>query len=137
MGFCEGIDGWYYDATSSWNNSCAGKDNVSVAWDEASQSLKASVDYSKDIDSNWSQLGINFWTDEAMDLSGVNNASFDLIYNPENRTMGTFSVKAFTNAGVDAYVSVDEAKAETTDEGMLKIIYLLVLMPLQKPAERL
>ena len=118
--FAEGIDGWYYDATSSWNNSCAGKDNVSVAWDEASQSLKASVDYSKDIDSNWSQLGINFWTDEAMDLSGVNNASFDLIYNPENRTMGTFSVKAFTNAGVDAYVSVDEAKAETTDEGMLK-----------------
>ena len=118
--FAEGIDGWYYDATSSWNDSCAGKDNVSVAWDEASQSLKASVDYSKDVDSSWSQLGINFWTDEAMDLTGVNNASFDLIYNPENRTMGTFSVKAFTNAGVDAYVSVDEAKAETTDEGMLK-----------------
>ena len=28
--FAEGIDGWYYDATSSWNDSCAGKDNVSV-----------------------------------------------------------------------------------------------------------
>ncbi len=77
--FAEGIDGWYYDANNGWNDSCAGKDNVSVAWDEASQSLKASVDYSKDVDSSWSQLGINFWTDEAMDLTGVNNASFDLI----------------------------------------------------------
>ena len=119
--FAEGIDGWYYDATSSWNDSCAGKDNVSVAWDEASQSLKATVDYSQDAAANWSQLGICYWTDQVMDLTGAQRVTFDMTYDPADKTTGTFSVKAFSKAGIDQYVEIDESAAQTTSDGLLKM----------------
>lgn len=121
--FAEGIDGWYYDANNGWNDSCAGKDAASVAWDEAAQALKLSVDYSQDAGTSWSQLAVNYWTDDAMDLTGVNNASFDLIYDPANRTTGTFTVKVFSNAGIgdNAYIPVDESNGETTEDGLIKV----------------
>ena len=115
--FAEDINGWYYSA--DWASSYSGADTA-VDYDGDREALKAVVDYSQDAASSWSQIGICYWNDAGMDLTGVNNVTFDLIYDTEDKNAGTFSVKAFSNAGIDQYVSVDPAAAETVDGTIVK-----------------
>lgn len=85
--FDEGIIGW--TGESGWNYS-AGKDDpakngttpveaADVSWDEASQSLKMALDYSKDTASGWSEAKVtgNF---DAVDVSNYNIITFKLRY---------------------------------------------------------
>lgn len=85
--FNENITGWAGE--SGWDYS-AGKDDpakngttpveaADVSWDEASQSLKMSLDYSKDTASVWSEAKVtgNF---DAVDVSNYNIITFKLRY---------------------------------------------------------
>ena len=115
--FAEDINGWYYG--TDWASSYSGADTT-VDYDGDMEALKAAVDYSQDAASSWSQIGICYWNDAGMDLTGVNNVTFDLIYDTADKSAGNFSVKAFSNAGIDQYVSVDPAAAETVDGTIVK-----------------
>ena len=117
--FSENADGWYY-GDEDWVYQYSGNENSSVGYDEEKDALKAILDYSKDVDSSWSQAGICYYTDAGMDLTGVNNVTFDIFYDTSLRTKGGFSVKAFTNAGVDQYVSVDPEKEELVEGTLVK-----------------
>ena len=55
-----------------------------------------------------------------MDLTGAQRVTFDMTYDPADKTTGTFSVKAFSKAGIDQYVEIDESAAQTTSDGLLK-----------------
>lgn len=85
--FDEGIDRWVGE--SGWDYS-AGKDDpakngttpveaADVSWDEASQSLKMSLDYSKDTASGWSEAKVT-GTFGAVDVSNYNIITFKLRY---------------------------------------------------------
>lgn len=85
--FNENITGWAGE--SGWDYS-AGKDDpakngttpveaADVSWDEASQSLKMSLDYSKDTASGWSEAKVT-GTFGAVDVSNYNIITFKLRY---------------------------------------------------------
>ena len=94
--FNDGIEGWA--GASGWDYS-AGKENpekdgttpiekAAVAWDEATKSLKMSLDYSKDTASGWSEAKItgNF---NAVDVSNYNIVTFKLRYPSSMDTVRT------------------------------------------------
>ena len=72
--FSQDIAGWSYN--TGWDSDYSGGSSTSAAWDEVTQSLKATVDYSQDSDQSWSQLGICYWTDQVMDLTGCAAGNF-------------------------------------------------------------
>ena len=85
--FQENIDGWASEA--GWDYSNGKEDPVKngttptetadVSWDEASQSLKMSLDYSKDTGTGWSEAKVtgNF---NPVDISNYNIVTFKLRY---------------------------------------------------------
>lgn len=117
--FSQDAAGWYY-GDKDWVYQYSGNENSSVSYDGEKEALKATVDYSQDGDSSWSQAGICYYTDDGMDLTGVNNVTFDIFYDTVLRTKGGFSVKAFTNAGVDQYVSVNPDTEEVVEGTLVK-----------------
>ena len=120
--FTTGADGWEYG--TSWEYQYDGIDNSSVSWDEGK--LKTTVDYSKNAEDSWSQMAIKTWCNNTMDLTGLNQCTFDFYYDESKMTQGNFMFKLFSNgAGIDQSVSFDDADVETV-EGTLKKVSLKV-----------
>lgn len=85
--FKENIDGWKSEAGWDYSN---GKENpvkngttptetAKVSWDEASQSLKMSLDYSKDTGTGWSEAKVT-GTFDPVNISNYNIVTFKLRY---------------------------------------------------------
>ena len=85
--FQKNIDGW--ESEAGWNYS-HGKENpvkndttptetADVSWDEASQSLKMSLDYSKDTGTGWSEAKVT-GTFNPVNISNYNIVTFKLRY---------------------------------------------------------
>lgn len=117
--FSQDAAGWYY-GDEDWAYQYSGNENSKVSYDEERDALKATVDYSKDSDISWSQAGICFYDNDGMNLAGVNNVTFDIFYDTSLRTKGGFSVKAFSNVGVDQHISIDPDMEEIVEGTLVK-----------------
>ena len=97
--FQENIDGWASEA--GWDYSNGKEDPVkngttptetaNVSWDEASQSLKMSLDYSKDTGTGWSEAKVT-GTFNPVNISNYNIVTFKLRY---PSTMESIRTKLF------------------------------------------
>ncbi|MCM1498416.1 MAG: hypothetical protein NC124_08105, partial [Clostridium sp.] len=95
--FDEGIEGWAGEPGWDYSHGKAEPtlddggnkiESAEVAWDENSQSLKMTVDYSKDDGSGWSEAKVK-GTFEAVDVSNYNLVSFTLRYPSSMETVRT------------------------------------------------
>lgn len=116
---------WEYN--SGWDGNYHGTANTAVSYDADGHMLRVHVDYSQDIDQSWSQIGICHY-ENGMQLKGVNQLTFDFYYDSANKTTGTFHIKAYSNCGVDATVSINEESAETVS-GTLKKVPVTIDFP--------
>ena len=118
--FSQDIAGWSYN--TGWDSDgYTGTENTSAVWDETSQSLKATVDYSQDSDQSWSQLGISYWNNDGLDLIGAQKMTLDVTYDPDCKTTGSLRMKAYTSDdGINLDVPIDEAASVETEDGLMK-----------------
>lgn len=116
--FSSGITDWKYGG-ADWEYQYSGGSNTSIAADD--QILKVSLDYSKDSANSWSQLGVCNWNSKGMNLTGANKVTLDFIYDESKLTTGGFTIKAFSNAGINEYVAVDTTKAVTLSGSLKKV----------------
>lgn len=117
--FSENANGWY-DGGAGWDYQYQGRENTGVSYDTENQRLKVDVDYSADSECGWSQMAVCYYED-GMSLTGANQVALDVYYDKANRTTGGFSVKAYSNSGVDAYVALDESAAEVVEGTLIKV----------------
>ncbi len=117
--FSENADGWY-DGGAGWDYQYQGRENTRVFYDADAKRLAANVDYTKDADTGWSQMGVCFYED-GMCLKGANQVTFDVYYDTAKRTQGNFSVKAYSNSGVDSYVSLEPSAEQTVEGTIVKV----------------
>ncbi|MGN0352547.1 MAG: glycosyl hydrolase [Roseburia sp.] len=117
--FSKDANGWY-DGGSGWDWQYHGRDNTSVSYDAETQRLKVDVDYSADTEYDWSQMAVCYYED-GMSLTGANQVALDVYYDKANQTMGGFSIKAYSNSGVDANVALEESAEEVVDGTLVKV----------------
>ncbi|WP_310603197.1 glycosyl hydrolase [Anaerosporobacter sp.] len=128
--FDDGIGNW---ENAGWDYQYNG-DAVTTEADNGM--LKVNVDYSRDKDYSWSQIGVREWGDVA--LSGVNKTTFDFYYD-STKLDGGFKIKETiqydaTNGdypdAVVTDVTVDTDNAEDVGEGIKKVKVELVFDPI-------
>lgn len=122
--FDAGIEGWSYGG-SGWEYDYHGKSGEITA---ENGMLKLNVDYSQDGGSGWSQVAACYWSDQGFDLSGAQQMPLDLIYE-KDKLDGSFTVKAYSSAGVNAYAAVDTASAVDLGDGLAKAAVTLGFDP--------
>lgn len=113
------------NGTADWENggSWAYDGSLDIAYDESSigdGSLKLSVDYSKNVSTSWSEIKIQNNFENDININGYNMLTYDLIYNPNSMTTGTFETKLFINGAVDTYVPISFENLEDVDGGLKK-----------------
>ena len=122
--FDEGIAGW---EDAGWNYQYDGNKPTVEAYNGM---LQVNVDYSKNADTSWSQIGVREWKD--VNIQGATKETFDFYYDPTLLTTGGFSVKADIQyaAGNDKYpsvisdgviVNVDTESAVDAENGLKKV----------------
>ena len=119
--FDDGIGGW---ENAGWDYQYSGE-AASTSWDEASEALEVSVDFSNEADNSWSQIGIQEWGN--IDLVGVSKTTFDFYFKDEEMTSGGFTVKEVLQyesdgsypSAVEEYVDIDLDDASLVEEGDL------------------
>lgn len=110
---------WEYDA--EWNSDYDGAaETTAEASDDLGGSLKLGVDFSANAAASWSQMAVKVWDNDGMNLAGANKVSFDFYYEAAKLTTGGFSVKAYSNAGVDVYTRIDTGNSVDAGEGINK-----------------
>ncbi|MHB8064420.1 MAG: glycosyl hydrolase, partial [Ruminiclostridium sp.] len=85
------------------------------------------VDYSKDVTISWSEAKVTYTFAEAKQLEGYNKFSFDFIYDPAKKTMGSFSAKLFSGT-IDRNTAIDTSKAEDYGNGLKKATVVIELI---------
>lgn len=110
-------ESWYYG--EGWEYNYSGAENSAVAYDAEQDAVQVTVDYSKDAEQSWSQMAVCYYED-GMDLTGASKLDFDFLYDV-TKMNGGFQVKAFSNAGLDTYVSVDTETAEVVAGNISKV----------------
>lgn len=119
--FDDGIGSW---ENAGWDYQYSGE-AASTSWDEASEALEVSVDFSNEADNSWSQIGIQEWGN--IDLVGVSKTTFDFYFKDEEMTSGGFTVKEVLQyesdgsypSAVEEYVDIDLDDASLVEEGDL------------------
>ncbi|MDD7176457.1 MAG: glycosyl hydrolase [Lachnospiraceae bacterium] len=116
-----GVAGWDYSAgkdTPAKNDGGTPVEAAEVSWDETTQSLKMTLDYSKDIASGWSEAMItgNF---NAVDVSNYNIVTFKLRYPSSMETVRTklFMQSTDSTKILDAEGSFRSKTVEKGDDG--------------------
>lgn len=121
--------GWNFDnlenGTSGWDNggSWDYKGNLDVSYDETTignGALKLNVDYSKNVETSWSEIKIQNNFENHIKMNGYNMLTYDFIYNPSCMTTGAFQTKLFINGSVDTYVPIKFDNLEDIDGGLKK-----------------
>lgn len=102
-------EGWYYG--TGWEYKYQGAANSSVSYEDGR--LKVVADYSKDTGEGWSQMAACFYNDAGMNLTGANKVTLDFLYDTASMTTGSFTLKIYSNGGIDSSVPVDMSKSET------------------------
>lgn len=113
-----GLSGWDYGGL--WDY--AG-DTIQLNYDESigNGSLKLTVDYSKNVGTSWSEVKIANNLSKAINFSGYNSVTYDLIYNSKNMTTGTFKSKLFIDNVVDQYVDINLNESEEIGNDLRKV----------------
>lgn len=120
--FKDGIQGWYYGG-EGWESGYSGGASTSV--ESAEERLKVNVDYSADAHVSWSQMAVGVYNDEGWNLQGANNVTFDLYYDTNHMSQGSFQVKIYSNAGVDTYANVDFEDSEAISGTLRKVMFTI------------
>ena len=118
----EEYQAWYYG--EGWEYQYSGAENSAVAYDEAMDALKITVDYSKDAGYEWSQMAVCYYNDN-LDYTRAVAAELDLLFDSAVLKKGGFKVKAYSNAGVDQAVDVDTEGAKAV-QGTIKSVHVTV-----------
>lgn len=131
--FDEGIGGW--ENAQGWDYQYNGEDPTTEA---DNGMLKVNVDYSKDKEVSWSQLGVREWGD--VQLAGVNKTTFDFYYS-KDLLDGGFSIKqtiqyddgngSYPNA-TETFVTVDTDNAVDALNGLKKATVELTFDPIKQ-----
>ncbi|MDO4491413.1 MAG: glycosyl hydrolase [Lachnospiraceae bacterium] len=144
--FDEGIEGWAGEAGWDYSN---GKDDpvkngttpveaADASWDETSQSLKMSLDYSKDGASGWSEAKITGHFD-AVDVSNYNMVTFKLRYPSSMDTIRTKLFMASTegNELINSEGSFRKKTVEDAGDGWSTVTIRGEFKPQQKSVSSL
>ncbi|MDE5864380.1 MAG: fibronectin type III domain-containing protein [Lachnospiraceae bacterium] len=121
--FETGIDGWAGEAGYDYSHGKAdpsvadGKANeaAEAAWDEDSQSLKMTVDYSKDTATGWSEAKVK-GTFDAVAVSNYNLVSFTLRYPSDMETVRTKLFMSDTTGEVEVLNSEGSFRSKTVKD---------------------
>ncbi|MBE6047861.1 MAG: mannanase [Clostridium sp.] len=112
----KGLDGWKYDSVYAYD----GPHDVSYDKDfTGSGSLKLDVKYNPT--DSWSEVKIDKWINEGVNLGEYNTIKFNLYYNPANMTKGTFKSQFWANSDVNKSADIDLTKAEYLGNGISKV----------------
>lgn len=83
--FDDGIGSW---GNAGWDYQYDGEAATTAA---ENGMLKINVDYSKNAETSWSQIGVQEWKE--VNLQGVSKTTFDFYYDPTKLGSGSFSIK--------------------------------------------
>lgn len=112
----KGLDGWKFSDVYAYS----GPHDVTYDKDHVgSGSLKMDVKYNPT--DSWSEVKIQQWVNEGVNLGDYNTIKFNLYYNPANMTKGTFKSQFWANADVNKSADIDLAKAEYLGNGISKV----------------
>ncbi|WP_455715171.1 glycoside hydrolase family 26 protein [Anaerosporobacter sp.] len=135
----EVVKEWTFDESiGSWEN--AGWDyqynGVAPTTEHDNGMLKVNVDYSKEKDNSWSQIGVREWGD--VQLAGVNKTTFDFYYDSA-KLDGGFSIKQTIQydggdgsypSATETFVTVDTENAVDAGNGLEKVTVELTFDPI-------
>ena len=117
-----GTAGWVIAEGEFWDY----KGTAALSWDGTTfgdGKLRFDVDFTADSASDWSEPKIKYAFAEPLDMTGVRNFTFDIYYNPEFSSRGSFNSKVIVLSGTrslsDASGSLINAK-EDAGNGYLK-----------------
>ncbi|MDS0524591.1 CIA30 family protein [Clostridium sp. SHJSY1] len=114
----KGVDGWKYEG--NWDYQ--GKTDVSYDNDTISTgALKVSLDYSKDSTSSWSEVKLGNYFNTSFDFTGCNALSYDLYYDPDSMSQGSFMTKLFIKDAVESNSNIDFDDSEDAGNGLRKV----------------
>ncbi|MDY2628978.1 MAG: glycosyl hydrolase [Lachnospiraceae bacterium] len=112
-----GYERWYYG--DGWEYNYSGAANSAVVYDAEMDAVKLTVDYSADIGQSWSQMAACYY-DESLNLSGATKLDLDFLYDTTLAT-GGFSIKIYSNGGMNDYVAVNKDAAEVVSGNISKV----------------
>lgn len=119
--FNENIAGWYYG--TGWDPT----DTTTITYHQGG--LKITTDYSHDIDSTWNQRTVVYETSEDIDLSNAVSVMFDLIYNENAKTTGSFKFQFYTDE-FKAFQDLDTTQAVDLGDGYYKVSVNMPIQPM-------
>ena len=108
--FDEGIGGWYA-GDSGWYWQYNGE-APTVEADAENGRIKATVDFSKDADKDWSNIAVCWYNEAGIDLSGVTQISMDVWYETDKLTEGELKIAVYSNCGLDANTTLTDVQEE-------------------------
>ncbi len=125
-----------WKAETGWDYYHGGTENAApvIAYDNANQRLKVSLDYSANSASTWSEAKATFTPTEAADVSQYNQISVDFIY--PDALDGT-KMKFFAAGVIEKDTAIDESTAEVLADGMKKVTVTMSFSPTASPLESL
>ncbi len=91
--------------------------------------LKFDVDYTDQVGNTWSEVKTQVWDNDGIDFNDVTKIKLDFFFNPDNRTTGSFKMKAWSDVGINDDVTVDEANAVTLENGLVKASVTIPVSP--------
>jgi len=101
-----GVGNWDLATEDFWDF----KGTIDLSRDDATLGkpmLRVDVDFSKDVGSWWSEPKLLYKFDEPLELRGLNRFSFDLYYNPQYQTRGSFKGKVVGLSGKNIAVEAE------------------------------
>ena len=110
--FSKGTDSWEYN--KAWDNDYSGGASTKVKAEDGK--LRVDVDFSKDGGKSWSQMAVTLWHNSGMSIKGATHVSLDFYYRPDLLD-GNFSMKMYSNAGIDALTALDVKETEDVKIG--------------------
>jgi len=100
-----GTAGWAIAEGEHWDY----KGTVALSWDGTTfgdGKLRFDVDFTRDSGSDWSEPKIKYAFAEPLDMTGVRNFTYDIYYNPEFSTRGSFNSKVIVLTGTRSVADV-------------------------------
>ncbi len=127
---------WTFDNNDmqGWkNNGSWGYSNEEFELSAEDDMLKFDVDYTNDVDVEWSEVKAEVWEDEGINFDGVTSVKLDFIYNPEAMTQGGFKIKAYSDVEgapiIDTDTDVNLDAAKEIGNGLKKATVTLQVSP--------
>lgn len=123
--FSESAQGWVYDDSWAGEGYTGGG---SCSWDEEKQMLRASLDYSENVDNGWSQTGVSVTESGGIDYSSYKVLTFDLYYDTAAFTTGQITIKPYSDdVFQEQMMNINQAVTEDMGDGIQKITLSMAL----------